>query len=102
MIVSDLLLVPDAAAFVRDRNREKIERVAARRSGAKWDPAIDMITPERAARVAEALFPDEKSDGVDCFNETGREGQPCRVCAERWSEWRKRVDQVHKAMCDAF
>jgi hypothetical protein len=72
-----------------------------RAKGEPWHIGC-MITQERAAHVAAALFPECKSEGTDCHNERGREGEPCRLCAERNEGWSKRVRCVRRAMLDAF
>lgn len=61
-----------------------------------------MVTQGRAIRAARLLFPDEYADGSDCRMETGREGEPCRFCAERNVQWTARVAQVRDAMKEAF
>lgn len=60
-----------------------------------------MITPGRVKAVALELFRDDFHEG-DCRNEYGREGQPCRVCAENNRRWQERLDQVRTAMVMAF
>lgn len=61
-----------------------------------------MVTQDRAECVAFELFRDEYASGNDCRNETGREGQSCRICTRRNSEWAARVAQVRAAMVKAF
>lgn len=61
-----------------------------------------MITQSRAIAVTAALFPDEIADGSDCRAEVGREGEPCRLCDARNTQWTERVRQVRKAMMSAF
>lgn len=61
-----------------------------------------MITQQRAIAVATILFPDEVADGSDCRNEYGREGQPCRACADRNEAWVQRVRQVRLAMMEGL
>lgn len=61
-----------------------------------------IISQRRAIMVARALFPDEIADGSDCRAEHGREGEPCRVCAENNQRWKDRVREVRAAMMEAF
>lgn len=61
-----------------------------------------MVTVGRAERVARALFPGDYSDGGDCRTEHGREGQPCRICADRNAQWQARISEVRMAMIGAF
>lgn len=65
-----------------------------------WTPD-KMITVERAEAVAKALFPHEEHHG-DCRNETGREGEPCSICAANNAAWLSRVAEVRDAMLTAF
>ena len=51
-----------------------------------------------AVKVAKELFPQDFYNGVDCMKEPGREGQPCRICAEKHQNWNARIDQVQKAI----
>lgn len=66
----------------------------------KWTPD-KMITLSRAAHVARLLFPGEYHV-LDCRNEIGREGHPCRVCAAANLHWAEKVNEVRAAMFDAF
>lgn len=52
----------------------------------------------KAERVALALFPDDFHDGSDCRAEIGREGQPCRACAEKTERWQERIRSVSAAL----
>ena len=61
-----------------------------------------MITVERADRVARALTGERERPTVDCRAEIGREGLPCRICAEHNERWRAYVDKVRAAMMEAF
>ena len=56
------------------------------------------ITRETAERIALRLFPDDFHDGHDCRGEYGREGQPCRICADNIERWRDRVTAVLDAV----
>lgn len=47
--------------------------------------------------LARLLFPDEYHEG-DCRAEVGREGQPCRLCAEANRQWAERVETVRHAV----
>lgn len=66
----------------------------------EWTPD-KMITAKRVTHVASRLFPDEVHSG-DCLSEIGREGQPCRICAERNATWSSRLESVRVAMFEAF
>lgn len=67
------------------------------------DQQLDrMVTEQRATTAARLLFPDDYHDGSDCRNEYGREGLPCRYCAEQRSNWLARVDQTRSAIKAAF
>lgn len=57
---------------------------------------------ERAEVMARKLFPDDIADNSDCHNEHGREGEPCRICAEKNLLWRQRILDVHLALLEAF
>lgn len=57
-----------------------------------------MITRETAERIALRLFPDDFHDGHNCRGEYGREGQPCRICADNIERWRDRVTAVLDAV----
>lgn len=61
-----------------------------------------MVTVKRAEYVARSLFPYEFADGGDCRAEHGREGQSCRICADRNARWQDRVASVRDAMIKAF
>lgn len=61
-----------------------------------------MVTQGRAAKAAFLLFADQATDGSDCRAEIGREGEPCRVCAERNDQWAERVREVRLAMIETF
>lgn len=61
-----------------------------------------LVTQNRAIRVARKLFAEEIADGSDCRAEIGREGEPCRLCAERNELWTNRVREVRAAMIEAF
>lgn len=65
-----------------------------------WQPS-DMITDQRVDSLARSLFPDDFHEG-DCMNESGREGLPCSVCAERNALWLERKDKTKRAMFRAF
>jgi len=77
------------------------EDVPETRIGGQWHVGC-MVTQRRAIAVASALFPDEVTDGTDCRSEVGREGAPCRFCAEKNEAWTSRVREVRKAMMEAF
>lgn len=72
-----------------------------RAKGEPWHKGL-MVTQRRAIAVAKALFPDEAANGTDCRAEIGREGEPCRACADANAQWVERVRQVRQAMIDAF
>lgn len=61
-----------------------------------------IISQRRAIMVARALFPDEIATGADCRAEIGREGEPCRACADNNAQWIHRVREVRAAMMEAF
>lgn len=61
-----------------------------------------MVTQDRAIAVAVRLYPDEIADGSDCKGEIGREGEPCRICAAKNTNWIERVREVRAAMLAAF
>lgn len=61
-----------------------------------------MVTRGRAMTVAARLFPDDVADGSDCRAEVGREGKPCRACAEKNRRWLERIAQTRLAMLKAF
>ena len=61
-----------------------------------------VVSQARAAGAAARLFPDMVADGKDCRAEFGREGQPCRICAERNKAWAAKVTEVRRAMLAAF
>lgn len=77
-------------------------RAPDRRGDPKAYQIGETITQRRAIYVASKLFPDDMADGTDCRKETGREGEPCRVCAARNEQWAARVRQVRQAMISAF
>lgn len=52
----------------------------------------------RAEALAKRLFPEDYHDGSDCRAEVGREGQPCRICAERAEAWQARLAQVSASL----
>lgn len=67
------------------------------------DEALNkIVTVKRAVTIAALLFPDEVADGKDCRAEVGREGEPCRLCAERNENWEKRVAQVRESVKRGF
>lgn len=55
---------------------------------------------DRAEALARRLFPDDYHDGSDCRAEVGREGQPCRACAERAEAWQARLAQVRTSLTE--
>ena len=56
------------------------------------------LSRETAERIALRLYPDDFHDGHDCKAEHGREGQPCRVCADNRQTWLDRVAAVLEAV----
>lgn len=66
-----------------------------------WQVGI-MISQNRAIAVTKELFPDDIRDGSDCRAEIDREGEPCRICAQKNEEWADRVRQVRLVMIKAF
>jgi len=52
--------------------------------------------------IAARLFPDDVADGSDCRAEIGRDGQPCRACAEKNRLWLRRIATTRIAMMRAF
>lgn len=68
----------------------------------KWT-IYETITLERAVYVARELFPNDYFPrDADCMSEVGREGLPCRVCAEDRRRWRSLVGKTRLAMKQAF
>jgi len=65
-----------------------------------WTPD-KMITPQRVAHVARALFAEDYHDG-DCRAEHGRVGFPCQSCAYLNAVWSDRLASVRRAMLDSF
>jgi hypothetical protein len=58
-----------------------------------------MIQEDYAERVAALLWPEKATVlGMDCRAEIGREGEPCRICAEADMLWRVRVERVRDAL----
>lgn len=84
------------------------EDVPETRNGLPGDPKSwhvgCMVTQGRAVIAARKLFPDEAriDPTADCRLETGREGQPCRICAAANQRWTNRVREVRAAMLEAF
>lgn len=72
-----------------------------RPKGAPWHVGC-MVTQARAVAVAVRLFPEEAATGDDCRAKIGREGEPCRACAERNAAWSERVRAVRLAMLAGF
>lgn len=58
----------------------------------------DTTLETREGRIARMLFPSDYHDGVDCMKEDGREGEPCRICADARHEWIMRVRSVAEAL----
>lgn len=56
------------------------------------------ISEPQAQAIARRLFPDLFSDGSDCKAEIGREGLPCRACAEKNLTWLQCVADVKLAI----
>lgn len=54
----------------------------------EWQALADR---NRTERIALRLFPDDYFDGHDCRSEIGREGQPCRICADNLERWTGRI-----------
>lgn len=52
----------------------------------------------KAKALARELFPADVHDGADCRDEAGREGEPCRVCADLAREWDATVWRVYEAL----
>lgn len=61
-----------------------------------------MVTRRRVMVVAARLFPDEVTTGKDCRAEIGREGEPCRACADANRRWLRRIAETRLAMMEAF
>jgi hypothetical protein len=57
------------------------------------------MTKDYAERVAELLWPEKATVlGMDCRAEIGREGEPCRICADANAAWLVRVERVRDAL----
>jgi len=57
------------------------------------------MTKDYAERVAALIWPEKAFVlGMDCRAEIGREGEPCRICAEADTLWRVRVERVRDAL----
>ena len=52
-------------------------------------------------QIALALFSGNFHDGSDCRAEYGREGEPCRICADKRERWLQHLADVRKAVSDA-